>query len=157
MPDWITHLGIAYLLARGLGIRENRGLVYIGALLPDLFKLFLPLGMLVGFASDGFFIGNYFAPFHTVFGVLLSGLFVSSFFEEWRGSYRLIMLGAFSHLLADALLYPWGSSMWGLWPLWRGDLGIGIFWSDSVIPLAIVASLCVLVLAIRPERPDKYL
>ncbi|MEE8167799.1 MAG: zinc dependent phospholipase C family protein [Candidatus Hydrothermarchaeales archaeon] len=152
----LTHLCVAYLLARGLGIRENRSLVYLGALLPDLFKLFLPLGMLVGFVSDGFFIGNYFAPFHTVFGVLLSGLFVSSFFEEWRDTYLLILLGAFSHILADIFLWPWSAIMWNMWPVWSGDLGTGIFWPDSVIPLAIAASLCALVLVTRPERP-RYL
>ena len=138
MPDWISHLLIAYIAINLLGIK-NRKMVYIGALLPDVFKVFIPFSKIFGITSMTCL--NFFAPFHTLFGVLLTGFFVSSFSVEWRRSYTLILLGAFLHMTADIFLYPWGSDMWSLYPLWIGDLGTGIFWSDSVLPLGILLSI----------------
>lgn len=138
MPDWISHLLIGYIVINILGIK-NRRMVYIGVLLPDVFKIFIPFSKIFGITSE--VLLNFFAPFHTVFGVLLTGLFISSFFVEWRRSYALILLGALSHLTADIFLYPWGGDMWSLYPLWIGDLGTGVFWSDSVLPLGILLSI----------------
>ncbi|MEE8403207.1 MAG: hypothetical protein V3R93_05595 [Candidatus Hydrothermarchaeaceae archaeon] len=135
MPDWISHLLIGYIAINLMGIK-NRKVVYIGTLLPDVFKIYTPISQIFGIESE--LILNFFAPPHTVFGVLLTGLFISSFFGEWRRAYALVLLGAFSHLAADSLLYPWGSDMWSLYPLWIGDLGTGIFWSGSPLPLGIL-------------------
>lgn len=94
MPDWITHIAVAYSLAVIVNA-NRRELVVLGALLPDLFKLFLPLGVIIGF-GDNFFLGNYFAPVHT-------------------------FLGAVSHLTMDSLLYPFGYKNWVFWPLLKFD------------------------------------
>lgn len=138
VPDWISHLLVAYIAVNLLGIKNKRT-VYIGALLPDVSKTYIPFSKIFGITSENLL--NLFAPFHTVFGVLLTGLFVSSFFVGWRRSYTLILLGALLHLTADIFLYPWGSDMWSLYPLWMGDLGTGVFWSDSVLPLGIFLSI----------------
>ncbi len=131
VPDWISHILIGYIAINLLGIK-NRKLVYIGVLLPDVFKVYIPISQIFGIESE--IILNVFAPLHTVLGVLLTGLFVSSFFGEWRRAYALVLLGAFSHFAADSLLYPWGSDAIIFYPLWIGDPGTGIFWSGSVLP-----------------------
>jgi membrane-bound metal-dependent hydrolase YbcI (DUF457 family) len=157
VPDWITHLCIAYLITKLFGIKKNRSLVFLGALLPDLFKFFIPFSVFIDLAPYETPVLNFFAPFHTVLGVLFSGLFTSSFFNgiKWRNAYSLILIGAFSHLFIDIFIYPWGSEMWSLWPIWQGDLGTGIFWSDSPVPAAISIFVCSVVIFLKKRQdPD---
>jgi hypothetical protein len=139
MPDWMTHLLIAYVIASWLRIKEKP--VLLGALLPDIFKIFIPVMLLLDMESLAMM--NLFASYHTIVGVLLSGLLVASFFEDLRKAYLPILTGAFSHLFADIFLYPWGTKIWTLWPFWTGQLNIGILWPDSFIPLGIALSLFV--------------
>lgn len=137
MPDWTSHLLIAYIAINLLGIKKRK-VVYIGVLMPDIFKVYIPLSAILGITDEVRL--NLFAPFHTVFGVLLTGLFISTFFVDWRKSYRLILLGALLHFSADLLLYPWGIEAWIFYPLWTGDLGTGFLWPDSLlIPIALLA------------------
>lgn len=137
MPDWTSHLLIAYIAINTLGTKKGKP-VYIGALLPDIFKAYIPISEILGI-TDNFYL-NLFAPSHTVFGVIFSGLFISTFFADWRGSYKLILLGALLHFTVDLLLYPWGIETWIFYPLWRGDMGTGFLWSDSLlIPVVLLA------------------
>jgi hypothetical protein len=137
MPDWITHIAVAYSLALLAGVRRYE-LVILGALLPDLFKLFLPLGAVIGY-GESFFLGNYFAPFHTFFGVLLTSALLSTFFAKAGKVFPLFLLGAFSHLAMDSLLYPYGYDNWVFWPLLRFGAR-GVAWPDNLLlPLAAVS------------------
>lgn len=138
MPEWISHLLTAYIAISILGIKNRKG-VYIGVLLPDLFKVYIALLGILGIIDYAYL--NPLAPFHTVFGALLAGLFISSFFAEWRRAYALILLGLLLHFTADILLYPWGIDTWILYPLWIGDLGTGVLWPDSIRPLVILLSI----------------
>ena len=132
MPDWTSHLLIAYITINVLRIRDGKA-VYMGVLLPDIFKLFIPLSQMLGITGNVHL--NFLAPFHTVFGVILSGLFISTFYTKWKRTYGLILLGTFLHFAADLLLYPWGLETWIFYPLWQGDLGTGFLWPDSFLLL----------------------
>lgn len=137
MPDWITHIAVAYSLAVLLKVNQ-RELVVLGALLPDIFKIFLPLGIVIGFGED-FFLGNYFAPFHTFLGVVLTTGLLSTFFNTPRMIMPLFLLGAFSHLAMDSLLYPYGYENWTFWPFFTFEAK-GVLWPDSLlVPLTAVA------------------
>lgn len=140
-PDWVSHLLIAYFVASLFQIRDKRP-VFVGALLPDIFKTFIPIMLLLHIEDVD--ITNFFAPYHTFYGVLLTGLFAATFFKDIRRAYPQILLGSFSHLTADVFLYPWGNNIWFFWPLWRGDLGTGTLWPDSLAPLAIAVFLSVI-------------
>lgn len=138
MPEWTTHVCAAYLIARALKINKHSTLVLLGAILPDAFKFFIPLGMLIGFGAHGNFISNFFAPLHTIFGVLLTGALASSFFNlEWRHAYSLVLLGISSHLALDLLIWPYGTKIWTLWPLVTWQSNLGFIWPDSVLPAAV--------------------
>lgn len=145
-------MAIAYLVAVLLSIKEDRSLVLLGALLPDLFKLFIPIVMFLGLTKDTLLVMNLFAPFHTLFGVILSSAFILTFFEdiEWKNGYYLMLLGGVSHLLADLMIYPWGAGVWILWPFAVFGRSFGLFWSDSLLPLMIFGSLTLI--AIYWER-----
>ena len=136
MPDWITHIAVAYSVAVLARIKK-RELVVLGTLLPDIFKIFIPVGAFLGY-GQAFFMGNYFAPFHTVLGVILSSTLVSTFFSDHRRVLTLLLLGAVTHLVMDSLLYPFGYENWFFWPFLTFEAK-GVIWPDSFLtPLAAV-------------------
>jgi hypothetical protein len=154
VPDWITHIAVAYSLALLVNIKR-RELVVLGALLPDLFKIFLPLGTIFGFGNDNF-LGNYFAPFHTVLGVTLTASLLSTFFKDSLRILPLFVLGAASHLFLDSLLYPFGKTIWFFWPFFTFDAG-GFLWPDSLFTPLIAISVCLsFVLWRRREIVQRY-
>lgn len=120
----------------------------LGALLPDLFKLFIPIVMFFGIAKDTLSVMNLFAPFHTLIGVILSSAFVLTFFEDivWKDGYYLLLLGGVLHLMADLLIYPWGAGVWILWPFVVFERSKGVFWNDSLLPLAVFGFLSLIVI-----------
>jgi len=151
LPDWISHIAIAYSLAVLLKIKR-RELVVAGALLPDVFKAFIPLGALIGYGQT-FFIGNYLAPLHTLLGVTLSALLVATFFQDMKKVLPLLLLGAYTHLSLDSLLYPFGYENWFLWPFFTFK-SRGILWPDSLFtPLA--ASSIAITLKVLIDRKAK--
>lgn len=147
MPDWITHIAVAYLITLLFGIRRYRSLVLFGALIPDISKSFIPF-LILGF-DDGN-LNNFFAPFHTVFGVLLTSALTSTFFKlQWRRACFLILIGAGSHLLLDILVWPYGSKIWSFWPLLTIQGEVGFIWPDSILPAVISSLICVIVLSAK--------
>lgn len=142
MPDWITHISAAYIIAVLLGIKKDRAILYMGAIIPDSFRLFILVGPFTGFLTAM----NFFAPLHTFIGVLLSGAFVTSFFRgiEWKHAYCLVLLGAVSHFFLDALMWPFGQSVWTFYPVWISPTYSGIIWPDSLMP-AIITSIAGLI------------
>lgn len=142
MPDWLTHLCFAYILLTIAGIKEHRSLVYLGAVLPDLCKLSILFGPLVGYTNAG----NFFLPLHTILGVMLTGALFSASFRgiEWAGAYKLVLIGAFSHLFLDSLLNPFGDIFFFFYPFWVGYVRFGIIWSDSYLP-AVISVIIVMI------------
>lgn len=152
MPDWITHISVAYTIAVLLGIKEKRSLIYIGAIIPDTFRLFFLMAPFTGFLTAM----NFFAPLHTVLGVLLSGALVTSFFRdiEWKHAYWLVLIGAASHFALDALMWPFGQSVWTLYPFWISPTYSGIVWPDSFLPAIISGTVGLIVW--RIEKNGKF-
>lgn len=151
MPDWITHIAVAYSLALIVKVKK-RELVVLGALLPDIFKAFLPLGAIIGY-GDTFFLGNYFAPFHTLIGVILTSALLSTFFDAPRKILPLFLFGAFSHLAIDSLLYPFGYENWFFWPLFKFD-AMGFIWPDSLLTPVVASSVCLILIYLRGGFED---
>jgi len=150
MPDWITHISVAYIIAVLLGIKINRSFLYIGAIIPDLFRLFFLMAPFTGFLTSM----NFFAPLHTVTGVLLSGALVTSFFKgiEWKHAYGLVLLGAASHFVLDALMWPFGQKVWTFYPFWISPTYSGIVWPDSFVPAVISGTAGLIVWRIETSK-----
>lgn len=151
MPDLLSHICFAYILVTIFKIKENRVIVYVGAVLPDLFKLFI---LFVPFMGELKAI-NFFFPLHTTLGVLLTGAFVSGFFDiEWKRAYKLILLGAFSHLFLDSLMWPFGVNLWFFYPFFIFHMN-GIIWPDSVIPVIILVSVSIIYMGAKKYKVRK--
>src|SRR3989338_10934392 len=101
MPDWIAHLGFAFLLAYALKIRRKE-LVVIGALIPDIVRIFDFIGQLLGTSS--FFAA---LPFHgLLLPLFISGIICAFFIEgiSYKKGLALVYLGVLTHLLLDGLM-----------------------------------------------------
>lgn len=144
MPDWIAHLGFAFLLAYALRIKRKE-LVVIGALVPDIVRVFefFPV-----FGNSTFFAA---LPFH---GLLLP-LFISgaicAFFVEginYRKSLALMYLGVLTHLFLDGLMLYTVAGVRSFIPF-----SFERFWLLNIVPsedfsLAILAVIIIAVVMI---------
>jgi len=100
MPDWIAHLGFAFLLAYALKIKRKEPVV-IGALVPDIVRVFefLPV-----FGNSTFFAA---LPFHgLLLPLFISGIICAFFIEgiSYKKGLALMYLGVLTHLFLDGLM-----------------------------------------------------
>ena len=130
MPDWITHIGVVWIICTLLNIKDKY-IALIGAILPDLAKL-----ALVALLITGINIGDFFYPFHTPIGVFLLAVFIASFFEEFKKAFLLLFFGTLIHLFLDALMWPWGyAGIALLFPITREEYGFNLIWPDDLRPM----------------------
>ena len=161
--DWMGHVAFVFIVCALLALKwpvfggRNTVLVMIGALLPDIFKLYLPLRLIGVNAVDVL------ALFHIPVGTLLVCGLCALLFEE-RTRERVFLLFAFgmvTHYALDVLLI---SVTGGLvlafplsWEMWQLDLVRPNNWLGTTI-LVTVAVLMWLVLRVwrRSElEPDQ--
>jgi hypothetical protein len=124
MPDLLTHVFVGYILGTATTRLTNKSrtplttVVMLGALLPDLTKIQL----LITDTQVEAYLGIPFSWFalHTLGGVLttagIGAVIAASDYR--RRVFSLLLLGAFSHLVLDSMLYkPTGyvGPLW--WPL----------------------------------------
>ena len=124
MPDWTTHVLVAWSLATILGFRfkqfsqKNVAIVMLGALIPDIYKLNLVLG------SFGFNVQSFLTPIHLPIGSLLIAAIISLFFIEKRLIFLFLAIGIGTHYVLDLLLF--GGGMEILYPFSTLKFQIGI-------------------------------
>jgi len=159
MPDLFTHICVAYLISLALNIKEShhRNIIIAGSIFPDFWKIYMIFSPFIGYYTAK----NFFAPLHMVLGVLISGALFISFFEKsyWRKYYMLLMIGAGSHLLLDAFLYPYGwygwpmgDGIWFLWPLLNIEFQHGFIWPESYLPAVVSGIIVCAVILLRKYR-----
>lgn len=132
MPDWITHVLVAWTLTTILGFRfkqfsqPNSAIVILGALIPDIYKIYLLFDLV------GLQIVN--IPIHIpVFSLLIGGL-ITLFFERKKLIFSLLTLGIFTHYALDmllfnggiAILYPFSPIKWQIGIISATDYNITI-------------------------------
>ena len=113
MPDWFSHILIGWMLCEILKVnRKQRVLVYIGALIPDIGKLFLVVDLISETSSRWFF-----EPFHSILiPIVIAGVF-AQFFQNNRTAFGFFGAGAMLHMAADMLQGTVGSGYYLLFPL----------------------------------------
>lgn len=124
MPDWITHITVAWILCTVLGFRykqfdtNNTVLVMVGAVIPDAVKI----GMISDFLGYGAW--DFILPLHMPAGALITTTMISLLFHEKKSAFLFLTLGLVTHFGLDLLLtsvsggitifYPFH---WGQWQL----------------------------------------
>ena len=140
MPDWLTYitsaagLCIRLRLAGVATARRYLGVAVIGSLLPDTVKISY---VLRGYAHLD--LVSYFIPFHTPVGAVVFAMLLSYFFEasERIQVFLYLVLGISVHILWDFTLHPYGGGQLLLFPASFSQYSLGLFWADSITPLAI--------------------
>lgn len=128
MPDWIAHVLVAWSLCTILGFKfkqfdtPNTVIAMIGSLIPDIFKIIIPLQYL------GIYIGNFIYPIHLPVGSLIITVVISLFFKERKIIFLFLLFGFLTHYVLDfflinliggmPLFFPlsWEQFEWGIIP-----------------------------------------
>ena len=124
MPDWITHILFPWTICTILGFKfkqfsqQNIAVVIMGALIPDIFKIYLVL-RLIGIQGQSFL-----TPIHLPLGSILIAGIISLFFAERKLIFFFLTLGVFTHYALDLLMLDGGMSL--LYPFTPLKWQIGI-------------------------------
>ena len=156
MPDLLTHVVVAWTLCTLLSFKwkqfnpQNTAIVMVGALIPDLYKVQLPLSYLN--LNESIFI----MPFHLPVGSLLLAGMVSLFFRDRKMIFLFLTLGVATHYLLDLLLVNLGGGMELLYPLsWERFSFNVISPTDYHIPVvALFIAFMVYMFRYQIFRPD---
>ena len=117
MPDWVTHLGTAYVAARTTRVSAVRPLL-LGALLPDVTHFSILLIDYLGWPAVPTFA--YLAPFHSLLVVSLLAGAIALLSERPWPVFWLIEAGAAFHFLLDDLEGEIGCGSTTFYPLYFG-------------------------------------
>jgi hypothetical protein len=117
VPDWITHLGTAYVAARATRVSAVRPLL-LGALLPDVTHFSILLIDYLGWPAIPTFV--YLAPFHSLLIVALLAGAVALLSERSWLVFWLIEAGAAFHFMLDDLEGAIGCGSTTFYPFYFG-------------------------------------
>ncbi len=124
MPDWITHVLVAWTLTTILGFRfkqfsqPNSAIVMLGALIPDIYKINL--------LSDqfGIYLNDFLTPIHLPIGSIFIAALFSLFFSNRKSIFLFLIMGIATHYMLDLLLFSGGMAIF--YPLNPLKFQIGI-------------------------------
>ena len=129
MPDWVTHILVAWMLCTILSFKYKQinpaytVVCMVGALIPDIYKIVIPLG-LVGIHAE-----NFFMPFHLPAGSLIIASIFTLFFKDHKKLVlSLLVLGVATHYALDLLIINLNGGIYLLFPFsWS-------YWQFDIIP-----------------------
>lgn len=124
MPDWLTHSLIGWII--GKTTKQEISLLIIGALIPDITKLYLLFNSGYNTMAMDFFL-----PLHTPFGALLIALLISLFFQDITKAIISLVIGLASHFILDFFLINVSGGMPLLFPFNWDEWQYGLIRSDD--------------------------
>lgn len=158
MPDWITHIAVAWILCRLLRYRyrsfnpENTMLVMVGALIPDIVKVAIP------FQAMGWNIWNIIEPVHLPAGSFIIAGMASLLFHDRKTAFSMLGLGVFTHYILDLTLKNVGQGIYLFYPFYWGSWQLG--WTTSedyhVTAAALVLALLLYIVSHFLEKNREY-
>lgn len=121
MPDWVTHVAVAWTLCRLLRFKysdfnpPNTALVMVGSVVPDLVKM----GILFDLAGLDWW--DPIQVLHLPIGSLLIAGIAALFFREKKTAFIFLSLGIVTHYCLDLLLKQVADGIYIFYPLsWTG-------------------------------------
>lgn len=145
MPDWITHILVAWTIGTILGFKfkqfnsANIALFIVGSLVPDIIKITMIFDYL------GIGLSKFFIPLHTPIGSLIIATIFSFFFKEQKVALFFLIGGMFTHYMLDLLLFDLNGGIYLLYPLsWNQyQLGLITNYDFNITILSIIISFTV--------------
>ena len=155
MPDWLTHMGVAYIIIWGISkipkyesrLRKYFWLFFIGMVSPDIERIFRLIAQQLG--NEVFLEFSYIFTTitHSVLGVVIVSLFITSFFPHENDTkliYLTLFIGGMGHLLMDMIMWPWvGMGVNLFYPLTGSEFAYSfhLVWPGGFIPLIITGCI----------------
>lgn len=154
MPDWIVHLGVAYIICTVLSYRykifdtPNTVLVMVGSVIPDLVKLGIITDLL------GYGLWDYLWPIHLPIGGFIIAGIISLLMKDKKTAFLLLAMGVVLHFLMDLLLYNVSGGITLFFPFYWGSWQMDLFTTENIYP-AILISIVALVVYLIKYRKDR--
>jgi hypothetical protein len=148
MPDWVTHLGMAYVAARVVRVQEV-SLVLLGAVLPDVM---VPALILKGWLNLplSWNVYAYLAPFQSLTMVSLFALAIALLHKRPGYCFLLVLGGALTHFALDVLETDFDCGVRVFYPFSFLTWAPGWLTSGSVLSLLLLGvSALALTVALR--------
>jgi len=138
MPDWLTHSLIGWIT--GKTTKQEISLLVIGALIPDITKLYLLFNPITQPMTQDFFL-----PIHTPFGAILIALCIALFFQDIKKAFIPLTIGIATHFILDFFLLNVSGGMPLLYPFSWQEWQLGLIRSDdyTMTILALLAAVIV--------------
>lgn len=126
MPDWVTHIAVAWTICRILSFKyedfnaANTMIVITGALIPDFSKVILVFKML---SVD---LSEYLSIIHIPTGSVIVAGMLSMLFPDKKKTFLFLGLGILTHYCLDMLLEHVSGGIYLLFPFnwWQWQLEI---------------------------------
>lgn len=156
MPDWITHIAVAYTVCAILSIRyrefntPNTVLVLVGAVLPDFIKASLIFEFL------GYNVWDYLWPIHLPVGSFILAGIISLLFQDKRAAFLFLSLGVVVHFALDLLLFNVSGGIALFYPFYWGAWQLDLITTENIYVtlLALFTALVVYIIKNRPSSPE---
>lgn len=156
MPDWITHIAVAYTVCTIIGFKykqfnpSNTAIAMVGALVPDIFKI----GIIFEFL--GLSIYDYLTPLHLPVGSLIMGGIISLFFQEKKTVFLFLVIGIITHYALDLLLISLGNGITLFFPFYWGQYQLELVANDDfkISILAVAVAFMVYVISYKWKRVE---
>lgn len=141
MPDWVTHIAVAWIICRLLSFKydefnaANTMLVITGALIPDFSKFILV------FEFFGLDISEYLSIIHIPTGSVIVAAMLAMLFPEKKKAFLFFGLGIVTHYSLDIILEHVSGGIYLLFPFswWQWQLEI----TNSSDYLITLLALCI--------------
>jgi len=153
LPDWITHVGIGWLILEALRDREYRIHFLVGCVLPDIEKVYVLVGLITP-RYEGL-VQAFFEPTHTLIGALLLSIISTQAFRlygkgAFANSVKALFFGALLHLAIDSLIFIEESKgLRLLWPITSTRFGMSLFHIGDWRLAAATSLVCLLVVLLK--------
>lgn len=156
MPDWITHIVVAWISCTILGFKfrsfdtENTVLAMVGALIPDIFKIYIPLDFM------GIYVENFIFPIHLPAGSLILALIFSLFFKDKKMALLFFSYGIFSHYALDSLLTYVSGGMALLFPFSWMEWQLRLISVDDYYLMILAVFVALIVYAVSKKKKKEF-
>ena len=149
MPDWLTHILVAYSVCTVIGFRykqfntENTVIAMVGALLPDLYKLAIPIQNF-----SGYDLSIFISTFHMPIGSLILAAMFSLLFKEKKIVFLFLILGFLTHFGLDLMMTYYNGGIYLFYPLSWSQYQLGLITTVDYNVNILVIILAILVFGI---------
>jgi membrane-bound metal-dependent hydrolase YbcI (DUF457 family) len=154
MPDWLTHMGVAYIIIWGISkspqsdvLKRYFWFFVIGMVAPDIERIFKVIAQFTGSTYFMELSSIFTGLSHSLLGVFIVVCFITAFFpheKDTKWIFLALFIGGVGHLVLDMIMFPWkGMGINFFYPLNGPEFAYSfhLVWPGGFVPLYITAAI----------------